>query len=265
MAEEIEKSMPAEQSLMDKISEKIHHHDSSSDSEYEKPDSPSAVKAKIYRLFGREKPVHKVLGGGKRTSLYLFIDSHYRFAADVFLWRDKKLSAAVLGVATAIWVLFELVEYHLLSLLCHVSILALGGLFLWSNAHTFIKKSPPQIPEIHVPEEPFLLIASSLRNELNQGFVILRSIALGRDLKKFLMVVVGLWIISVVGNWCNFLTLVYICFVLLHTVPMMYEKHEDKVDPFAEKAFKELHKHYLVFDEKVVSKIPIASLKAKLG
>lgn len=61
-------------------------------------------------------------------------------AADVFLWRDKKLSAAVLGVATAIWVLFELVEYHLLSLLCHVSILALGGLFLWSNAHTFIKK-----------------------------------------------------------------------------------------------------------------------------
>lgn len=251
MAEEIEKSMPAEQSLMDKISEKIHHHDSSSDSEYEKPDSPSAVKAKIYRLFGREKPVHKVLGGGK--------------PADVFLWRDKKLSAAVLGVATLIWVLFELVEYHLLSLLCHVSILALGGLFLWSNAHTFIKKSPPQIPEIHVPEEPFLLIASSLRNELNQGFVILRSVALGRDLKKFFMVVVGLWIISVVGNWFNFLTLVYICFVLLHTVPMMYEKHEDKVDPFAEKAFKELHKHYLVFDEKVVSKIPIASLKAKLG
>ena len=251
MAEEIEKSMPAEQSLMDKISEKIHHHDSSSDSEYEKPDSPSAVKAKIYRLFGREKPVHKVLGGGK--------------PADVFLWRDKKLSAAVLGVATAIWVLFELVEYHLLSLLCHISILALGGLFLWSNAHTFIKKSTPQIPEIHVPEEPFLLIASSLRNELNQGFVILRSIALGRDIKKFLMVVVGLWIISVVGNWCNFLTLVYICFVLLHTVPMMYEKHEDKVDPFAEKALKELHKQYLVFDEKVVSKIPIASLKAKLG
>ncbi|KAF8104691.1 hypothetical protein N665_0170s0064 [Sinapis alba] len=251
MAEEIEKSMPAEQSLMDKISEKIHHHDSSSDSEYEKPDSPSAVKAKIYRLFGREKPVHKVLGGGK--------------PADVFLWRDKKLSAAVLGVATAIWVLFELVEYHLLSLLCHVSILALGGLFLWSNAHTFIKKTSPQIPEIHVPEEPFLLIASSLRNELNQAFVILRSIALGRDLKKFLMVVFGLWIISVVGNWCNFLTLVYICFVVLHTVPMMYEKHEDKVDPIAEKAFKELHKHYLVFDEKVVSKIPIASLKAKLG
>jgi len=32
------------------------------------------------------------------------------------------------------------------------------------------------------------MIVSALRNELNQAFVILRSIALGRDLKKFLMV-----------------------------------------------------------------------------
>jgi hypothetical protein len=124
-------------------------------------------------------------------------------------------------------------------------------------------RTSPQIPEIHVPEEAFLVVASSLRNELNQAFVILRSIALGRDLKKFLMVVVGLWIISVVGNWFNFLTLVYICFVILHTVPMLYEKHEDKVDPLAEKAMKELQKQYVVFDEKVLSKIPIASLKAK--
>ncbi|KAG7561675.1 Reticulon [Arabidopsis thaliana x Arabidopsis arenosa] len=253
MAEELEKSMPKEESLMDKIAEKIHDHDSSSssDSEHEKPESPSALKAKIYRLFGREKPVHKVLGGG--------------LPADVFLWRDKKLSASVLGVATAIWVLFELVEYHFLSLVCHILIFALAALFLLSNAHAFMNKTPPKIPELHIKEEHFLMIVSALRNELNQGFVILRSIALGRDLKKFLMVVVGLWIISVVGNWFNFLTLLYICFVLLHTVPMLYEKHEDKVDPVAEKTLKELKKHYMVFDEKVLSKLPIASLKAKLG
>lgn len=72
--------MPKEESLMDKIAEKIHDHDSSSssDSEHEKPESPSALKAKIYRLFGREKPVHKVLGGGLRTfssNLCLFISS----------------------------------------------------------------------------------------------------------------------------------------------------------------------------------------------
>lgn len=61
-------------------------------------------------------------------------------AADVFLWRDKKTSGGVLSVATAVWVLFELVEYHLLTLVCHVLIFGLAILFLWSNASTFIKK-----------------------------------------------------------------------------------------------------------------------------
>lgn len=61
-------------------------------------------------------------------------------AADLLLWRDKKLSAVVLSGATAIWILFDVLEYHLLTLVCHGLILGLVGLFLWSNAGTFIKK-----------------------------------------------------------------------------------------------------------------------------
>ena len=65
------------ESMMEKIVEKIHRHDSSSsssDSEDEKKSSASSsLKSKIYRLFGREKPVHKVLGGGKRTFFSLRI------------------------------------------------------------------------------------------------------------------------------------------------------------------------------------------------
>ncbi|KDO86332.1 hypothetical protein CISIN_1g025719mg [Citrus sinensis] len=163
---------------MEKVSEKIHDHDSSSssssDSDNEEPAAQSSVKADIYRLFGRERPVHQVFGGGK--------------PADVFLWRNKKISAGVLGGATAIWVLFELFEYHLLTLVCHTLILALAILFLWANAHTFIKKAPPCIPEVHLPEEPFLQVASAFRIELNHAFAVLRSIASGRDLKSFLMV-----------------------------------------------------------------------------
>ncbi|MBA0646215.1 hypothetical protein Goklo_014196, partial [Gossypium klotzschianum] len=220
MAEESESKQSAVESMMEKISEKIHGHDSSSssdsDSDHEKPASPSSVKAKIYRLFGRERPVHHVLGGGK--------------SADVFLWRNKKISAGVLGGATAIWVLFE---------------------------------SPPRIPEIHLPEEPFLQVASALAIELNQGLKLLRDIASGRNLKEFLMVIAAFWVLSIVGSWCNFLTLFYICFVLLHTVPVLYEKYEDKVDPFAEKAAIEIKKQYAVFDAKVLSKIPMGPLKAK--
>ncbi|TYI19406.1 hypothetical protein ES332_A07G162800v1 [Gossypium tomentosum] len=258
MAEETE----SKQSAVESVMEKIHGHDSSSsldsDSDHEKPASPISVKAKIYRLFGRKRPLHHVLGGGK--------------PADVFLWRNKKISAGVLGGATAIWVLFELIEYHLLTLLCHISILCC----------------------IHLPEEPFLQIASALTIELNQALKLLRDIASGRNLKKFLVVVAAFWVLSVVGSWCNFLTLFYTCndtgllllvpssfiytnvilnsdpsslwksaFVLLHTVPVLYEKYEDKVDPFAEKAVIEIKKQYAVFDAKVLGKIPTGPLKTK--
>jgi hypothetical protein len=46
----------------------------------------------------------------------------------------------VLAGATAIWLLFEVMEYHLLTLLGHCLILSLATLFLWSNACTFINK-----------------------------------------------------------------------------------------------------------------------------
>ncbi|KAF5464370.1 hypothetical protein F2P56_014450 [Juglans regia] len=253
MADQSESAGSTVESVTEKISEKIHAHDSSSsDSDDEKTVSPSSsAKAKVFRLFGREKPVHQVFGGGK--------------PADVFLWRNKKISGGVLGGATAIWVFFELLEYHLLTLVCHILILALAILFLWSNAYTFIKKTPPRIPEVHLPEEPFLQVAAALRIEINHTFAVLRDIVTGRDLKKFLIVIAGLWVISIVGSWCNFLTLFYISFVLLHTVPVLYEKHEDKVDPFAEKATIEIKKQYAVFDAKVLSKIPKGPLKGKLA
>ncbi|KAI0491872.1 hypothetical protein KFK09_026133 [Dendrobium nobile] len=242
----------SEETLLEKIAEKIHavHDSSSSDSDDEKPKlSDSSLKPKIYRLFGREKPVHQVLGGGK--------------PADLFLWRDKKASAAVLGGATAIWVLFELMEYHLLTLVCHSLILSLAVLFLWSNATTFINKSPPHIPQVIIPEDLAVNIALSLRFEINRSIAALREIASGRDLKAFLAVIAGLWVVSILGSCLNFLTLFYLVFVLLHTVPILYEKYEDKIDSFGEKAIAEIKKQYAVFDAKVLSKVPKGPLKDK--
>lgn len=137
-------------------------------------------------------------------------------AADVLLWRNKKISGGALGVATVLWILFDLLEYHLLTLVCHGIILTLAIVFLWSNAMTFIHKwvfgayifilgpvnwlrshleltlpayffrSPPHIPEVSIPEKPLLEFASVLRYEIYQVLYVLREIASGRDLKKFI-------------------------------------------------------------------------------
>ncbi|KAL0910509.1 hypothetical protein M5K25_021499 [Dendrobium thyrsiflorum] len=257
MAEQGEESIPKAEprSFTEKIEEKIHEHksssSSSSDSDNDKSERySSSVKSGIRRLFGREKPVHQVFGGGK--------------PADVFLWRNKKISATGLTVATAIWILFELLDYHLLTLAAYGLILVLAILFLWSNATTFINKSPPRIPEVSIPEDLALNVALSLRYEINKTFAVLRDIVSGRDLKKFLAVIVGLWILSAIGSSCSFLTLFYIVFVLLHTVPVLYEKYEDKVDFYWDKATAELEKHCSVIHAKVMSRIPkSAQTKAK--
>lgn len=53
--------------------------------------------------------------------------------------------------------------------------------------------------------------------------------------------------------------------VLLHTVPYLYDRYEDKVDAFAEKAEAEIKKQYAVFNVKVLSKIPVGALKQKFA
>lgn len=52
--------------ISEKISDKIHGHDSSSSSSDSDNDDTASLKNKIFRIFGRQKPVHTVFGGGKR-------------------------------------------------------------------------------------------------------------------------------------------------------------------------------------------------------
>ncbi|XP_076957452.1 reticulon-like protein B5 [Bidens hawaiensis] len=254
MAEHGDEIETTHEPLVENITEKNNKIDrESSDSESEKKmkfddDAPVKLKSR-YRLFGREKPVHQVLGGGK--------------PADIFLWSNKKISASVLGGVTALWVLFELLEYRLVTLVCHILILVFAVLFVWSSASKIINKLPPRLPEVKISEDTVHQFASALRIEVNNILQMLRGVVAGRDPKKFLAVVVGLWVLSVVGSWCSFLTLFYTSFVALHMVPVLYEKYEDKVDVLAEKAMTRLKKQYAVFDEKVVSKIPLGPLKNK--
>lgn len=247
MADQVEETSVPRESLIEKIKEKIHDDSSSSsDEETEKKPKPSVSdpppKPKTWRIFGRQEPVHKILGGGK--------------PADVLLWKDKKLSAGILGTVTAIWIFFEVMGYHLLTFVCHALIVTLGVLFVWSNASSFINKSPPRIPEVSISEELMVNIALSIRYEINRGLRSLREIATGHSLQKFLIVIGCFWVLSIVGSSCSFLTLVYVDFLMMFTIPYLYDKYEDKVDPLAEKATNELKKHYSVFNEKVLSKIP---------
>lgn len=67
MADHIKEEEKKEGSFIEKIADKIRGDNSSSSSDAGS-EKPTAVKDNAYRLFGREKPVHKLFGGGKRES-----------------------------------------------------------------------------------------------------------------------------------------------------------------------------------------------------
>ncbi|WRX34991.1 Reticulon - like 10, partial [Theobroma cacao] len=122
-----------------------------------------------------------------------------------------------------------------------------------------------EFPKVTLPEDLFVKIALLLRSEFNRASATFPDVASGNDLKKFLAVIVVLWALSVVGSWFSFLTLFYLggflsslfyVFVMLLTVPMLYEKHEDAGDAYAGKSLAEIKSQYAVIDEKVLQKLP---------
>ncbi|GAB2233611.1 hypothetical protein Droror1_Dr00002837 [Drosera rotundifolia] len=207
-------------------------------------DISNVVHSQAYRLFGRQRPVHKLLGGGK--------------SADILLWRDKKISGGVLAGATVVWVLFEWLNYHFLSIVFFLLALSLVVQFVWSNASGLVNRLPPRLT---IPDELFVNIAVAAGAEVNKALGFLQDVALGGSLKQFLMVVGSLIIVAIISSWCNFLTILYIGFIGAHTLPVLYEKYEDEVDSFVDNLLGRAQHQYKKIDARFLSQIPTAKFR----
>ncbi|XP_078162971.1 reticulon family protein [Carex rostrata] len=242
-----DKSENAAESLVNNIIEHVSDAVSKQKSVRFSTDNDS-VSDQVNKLLGGKKSVHHVLGGGK--------------SADVLLWRNKKISSSVLGAATALWVVFEWLDYHFLTLVSFVLVLGMVVQFFWSNASGFLS-STRDVPRIKLPEELFVNIGVAVGAQVNKFLDLIQDISCGGNLKQFLIVVVSLWAAAVIGSWCNILTVIYSGFVSAHTLPVLYEKYQDQVDDFLYQVLGLLRSQYQKIDQNVLSKIPKGNLKSK--
>ncbi|GLT66463.1 hypothetical protein SLA2020_388270 [Shorea laevis] len=199
--------------------------------------------------FGRD--VHEVLGGGK--------------VADVLLWRNRIVSAALLIGMTAIWFLFEVVEYSFVTLFCHISITAMLLFFLWCTGAEIFRWNPPKIPEIILQEYAFSEVASTFHTRFNQFLSKLLEIACGKDPPLFFLAIFSLYILSVVGTYVSFLNLLYFGFLCMETLPFLYDRYQDDVDPLVGDVIREIRSKYRNFDSNFLNKIPRGTVKEKKG
>ncbi|KAD3641937.1 hypothetical protein E3N88_31161 [Mikania micrantha] len=224
--------------IMETLSDK--HQSQNSGSSFVEEKSHS-VTAQFNKLFGRQKPVYTILGGGK--------------SADVLLWRNKKISASVLSGATAVWVLFEWLNYHFLPLVCFGLIVCILGQFIWSH---LLNRAPPCLV---LPDELFVNISTTVGAEVNRALGFLQNVGSRGDIKQLAIVVGSLLAAAIIGTWCNFWTVIYIGFVAAHTLPVVYEKYDDQIDNMVYNVLGKLQNNYSKLDASVLSRIPNATRK----
>ncbi|XP_059647829.1 reticulon-like protein B11 [Cornus florida] len=193
--------------------------------------------------------VHKSLGGGA--------------VADVLLWKRRCGAVVLLVSATSLWFLFEKAGYNILSFTANVILLLVAILFFWAKSASLLNRPLPPIPDLEISEESILKAADILQVWTNQALSVARDISVGGNLKLFLKVVFGLWFISYIGSFFNFLTLLYIGVLLSMSVPVLYHKYQDQVDEKLMVAHKTIHTQYRKIDNNILQKIPMVRNKEK--
>lgn len=90
----------------------------------------------------------------------------------MLLWRNKKISSSVLGVATLVWVFFEWLDYHFLTILCFVLALGMAVQFAWSIFSS-------SVPRVQLPEELFASAGAAAGAQVNRALGFLQDVACG--------------------------------------------------------------------------------------
>ncbi|GMY38533.1 reticulon-like protein B11 [Fagus crenata] len=197
----------------------------------------------------RRLNVHQALGGGS--------------VADVVLWKKWYGGVVVLISASTLWFLFERAGYNLLSFVANVLFLLVVILFFWAKSASLLNRPLPPIPDLEISEESIVKAADAMQMLINSALSIAHDIAIGRNLKLFIKVAIGLWVISYIGSLINFLTLVYIGVLLSLSVPVVYDKFQDHIDEKLCVIHRILQTQYRKIDENLLKKIPLPLNKEK--
>uniref|UniRef100_A0A0D9VTS1 Reticulon-like protein n=1 Tax=Leersia perrieri TaxID=77586 RepID=A0A0D9VTS1_9ORYZ len=198
---------------------------------------------------GSRLSVHRIAGGGK--------------AADIILWKRGRVTISVIFGATMTWWLLEKSGLSFLTVCSDVLLILIVVQFIRIKVAGLLNKQPRPLPELVLSEEMVSNAAASFRVKVNNMLMIAHDITLGKDFRLFFQVVLLLWLLSVIGNFCSSITLVYIGTIALITIPALYSKNQEQVDRYAGMVHRNLSRHYKIVDENVMSRLPRSFIRDK--
>ncbi|XP_072970238.1 reticulon-like protein B11 [Typha angustifolia] len=202
------------------------------------PPDQAASAAASAPLPGRSRrSVHQTLGGGA--------------VADVLLWRRRNAAVLFAVGSTVFWFVFEKAGYSFLSVIANAFLLLIAIVFFWAKSALLLNRPLPPLPNLELSDAVVEKAADVARVWINRVLAIGHDIAIKRDRTLFVTVILVLWLVSYIGSFFNFLTLVYIGILLSLSIPALYDKYQDHIDEKVGVAHSLLLKQYGVIFSRI--------------
>jgi len=198
------------------------------------------------------------------TSVYNELISQ---AEDLIYWRNPIKSGLVFLTGLFTFFVLTVGGYTVISLISNLLLWLLVISFAYTNGTmmfaTFQGKTPsnPHISrwgdgKFDISKETVDEYVEFLLPYVNKGIDFAREVAFCLNNMKTLRVIGALWVISIFSNLFSGLTLLFLEFFLVFSVPRLYEMNKQQVDKYAEFALSQAKTYYEQISTIIKEKIP---------
>ncbi|XP_076922163.1 reticulon-like protein B13 [Bidens hawaiensis] len=176
-------------------------------------------------------------------------------AKDVIMWRNKPMSVGVLTTITLLWVVKEIYGYNFITVASWIAIFLFSSLFTWANIYRIIYKEEPSMLAIGISESTATEMARWVAETSEDATKWVFKVGAQSEWYVFAATVAGLWLLSIVGNSSDLLTLVFIGTVAGMIVLVFWVKYDYKIREHGKRLQMHSKRFYSIFDEKVLQKL----------
>ncbi|CAA7033182.1 unnamed protein product [Microthlaspi erraticum] len=148
---------------------------------------------------------------------------------DIYLWRRKKLAFSILSLSTATWALLNIYGFSSVTIVSWTAIAIISLFFLWGNLLRLLSKVEPDLSGLEVSEEFVVETVRSFRKLMEEMVRWMFRVGAENEWFVFARTVLGLWVLSRIGNLLDFHTFLFIGLVIGLTLPKLWERNGDRI------------------------------------
>ena len=164
---------------------------------------------------------------------------------------------AAYGIATLMYLIFELSGYNVIHVLANVAFATVLFLALWTQAATLMpNRAPPASPpKLELKEANIRTFVENCIHGVNTICDLIYTVGVGNDKVLIFKVLVGLYVTAQVGRLLHMFTALYLALSFAFLWPKLYTKFKREIDQAFGEANKQFEFHYSKIKEHVLGKV----------